>query len=100
MNKIFKIALVAAVAAVAGYGVYANQNEKAMSDLMLANVEALAGSNEGYVIGPIGTNWKTYRITCVRTVGFDYIIVDTTTTTYEADVCGKGSGTCLSPAGC
>ena len=28
MNKIFKITLVAAVAAVAGYGVYANQNEK------------------------------------------------------------------------
>ncbi|MCR6503752.1 NVEALA domain-containing protein [Bacteroides muris (ex Fokt et al. 2023)] len=42
MNKIFKITLVAAVAAVAGYGVYANQNEKGMPDLMLANVEALA----------------------------------------------------------
>ena len=100
MKKIMRVAFVAAFAAIAGYGIYTNQKVDTMSDLMLANVEALAGSNEGYVIGPIGTNWKTYRITCVRTVGFDYIIVDTTTTTYEADVCGKGSGTCLSPAGC
>ena len=37
-----KIAFVAAFAAVAGYGVYANQQSEAMSDLMLANVEALA----------------------------------------------------------
>ncbi|TGX98718.1 NVEALA domain-containing protein [Bacteroides muris (ex Afrizal et al. 2022)] len=44
MNKIFKIALVAAVAAVAGYGVYANQKTEGVSDLMQANVEALAGS--------------------------------------------------------
>ena len=44
MKKIMKIAFVAAFAAVAGYGVYANQQSEAMSDLMLANVEALAGS--------------------------------------------------------
>lgn len=43
-EKIMKIAFVAAFAAVAGYGVYANQQSEAMSDLMLANVEALAGS--------------------------------------------------------
>lgn len=42
MKKIMKIAFVAAFAAVAGYGVYANQQSEAMSDLMLANVEALA----------------------------------------------------------
>lgn len=39
-----KTAFVAAFAAVAGYGVYANQQSETMSDLMLANVEALAGS--------------------------------------------------------
>lgn len=38
----FKVALMAVFAAVAGYGVYANQQSEAMSDLMLANVEALA----------------------------------------------------------
>ena len=42
MKKMIKIAFVAAFAAVAGYGVYANQQSEAMSDLMLANVEALA----------------------------------------------------------
>lgn len=42
MKKIVKIAFVAAFAAIAGYGVYANQKADAMSDLALANVEALA----------------------------------------------------------
>ncbi|WP_303042258.1 NVEALA domain-containing protein [uncultured Bacteroides sp.] len=42
MKKIIKIAFVAAFAAVAGYGVYTNQRTETMSDLMLANVEALA----------------------------------------------------------
>ena len=41
-----KIAFVAAFAAIAGYGVYANQKVDTMSDLMLANVEALADINE------------------------------------------------------
>ncbi len=42
MNKIFKITLVAAVAAVAGYGVYANQKTEGVSDLVLDDVEAIA----------------------------------------------------------
>lgn len=42
MKKIVKIAFVAAFAAIAGYGVYANQKADAMTDLILANVEALA----------------------------------------------------------
>ncbi|WP_288839504.1 NVEALA domain-containing protein [uncultured Bacteroides sp.] len=42
MKKIIKIAFVAAFAAVTGYGVYTNQRTETMSDLMLANVEALA----------------------------------------------------------
>lgn len=37
-----KMAFVAAFAAFAGYGVYANQKANTMSDLMLANAEALA----------------------------------------------------------
>ncbi|MCR6503533.1 MULTISPECIES: NVEALA domain-containing protein [Bacteria] len=42
MKKIMRIAFVAAFATVAGYGVYTNQRTETMSDLMLANVEALA----------------------------------------------------------
>lgn len=47
MKKIIKIAFVAAFAAVTGYGVYTNQRTETMSDLMLANVEALASGESG-----------------------------------------------------
>ena len=46
MKKMIKIAFVAAFAAIAGYGVYANQKSEVLSDLTLANVEALADINE------------------------------------------------------
>ena len=43
MKKHFiKIAFVAAFAAIAGYGVYTSQKSESLSDLALANVEALA----------------------------------------------------------
>lgn len=42
MRKFVKIAFVAVFAAVAGYGVYTSQKTEFMSDLALANVEALA----------------------------------------------------------
>ena len=42
MKKIMRIAFVAAFETVDGYGVYTNQRTETMSDLMLANVEALA----------------------------------------------------------
>ena len=38
MKKMIKIAFVAAFAAIAGYGVYANQKTDVMSDLALANI--------------------------------------------------------------
>lgn len=47
MKNLFKVAFVAAFAAIAGYGVYANQKSDAMSDLTLANVEALASGETG-----------------------------------------------------
>jgi len=65
-------------------------------DLALANVEASAQGE----IGPILTNWKKMEFECTRTVGFDYILVYTTSTTYMKDGCGYGSGWCLAPAGC
>ena len=46
MKKIKKVAFVAAFAAVTGYGVYTNQRTETMSDLMLANVEALASGED------------------------------------------------------
>ncbi|MPM09782.1 hypothetical protein SDC9_56105 [bioreactor metagenome] len=97
-KNIIKVTFVAAFAAIAGYNVYSSQKTDVMSDLFLNNVQALA--NDEYVIGDPGTNWKEYRILCSRTVGVDYIIVGTKTTEYWADVCGYGSGWCLSPAGC
>lgn len=42
MQKIVKIAFVAIFAAIAGYGVYSNQKNDFISDLALANIEALA----------------------------------------------------------
>ena len=42
MNKLVKIGFVAVFAAIAGYGVYTSQKNEFMSDLALANVEALA----------------------------------------------------------
>lgn len=44
MKKIMKMAFVVSFAAVAGYGVYTSQKVDTMSDLMLANVEALVTS--------------------------------------------------------
>lgn len=41
MKKYLKFAIVAAFAAIAGYGAYASPKADTMSDLMLANVEAL-----------------------------------------------------------
>ena len=46
MKKFLKYAFVAAFVTVAGYGVYASQKSDAMSDIMLANMEALASSGE------------------------------------------------------
>ena len=68
----------------------------------LANVEALA---EDYEIGSPGTNWKEYEITCEITSssGWDFGIwgnKDEKTYTAKVKVCGYGSGSCLSPAGC
>ena len=45
-KKILKAAFVAAFAMIAGYGVYNSQKDVVLSDLALANVEALA-SGEG-----------------------------------------------------
>lgn len=98
-TKFFGIIL----AALAVLGGWYNYNSTSSLDidideLVLLNVEALA--DDEYVIGPIGTNWKEYRTQCTRVVGFDFVLKYEITTTYWTDVCGSGSGYCLSPAGC
>lgn len=45
-HKTVKVALVAAVAVIGGYGAYTNQQKDVMSDLVLVNVEALAKIEE------------------------------------------------------
>ncbi|WP_296122945.1 NVEALA domain-containing protein [uncultured Bacteroides sp.] len=62
MKKILKMAFVAAFAAVAGYGVYANQQSEVISGLILANVEALAdhGESSGFKAGYTASNYQYY----------------------------------------
>lgn len=48
MRKTMKVAFVAAVVAMAGYGVYTNQKAELMSDVMLENIEALADEEGNY----------------------------------------------------
>ncbi|EDV01515.1 hypothetical protein BACCOP_01458 [Phocaeicola coprocola DSM 17136] len=48
-KKILKVVFASAFALVAGYSVYASQQEVEMSDLAMANVEALAGGESGTV---------------------------------------------------
>lgn len=45
-NIILKFCLIVAIALVAGYNVYSARKSNVMSDLVLANVEALANSRE------------------------------------------------------
>lgn len=45
-HNFLKIALVAAVVATAGYGVYENQRQDMMSEVMMENLEALANNSE------------------------------------------------------
>lgn len=57
MKKFFKIGFITVFATIAGYGVYTSQKVDAMSDLALANVEALA-SGEGSGSRSCFTKWR------------------------------------------
>lgn len=61
MKKLLKNLLVVAVAAVAGYNVYASHAENECSDMVLANVEALA--DEEYFLSDLNDNcyWYEYQ---------------------------------------
>lgn len=65
-KSILKISMVATLAAITGYGIYAYQTENTLSDIALANVEALA---QGEVI--IGTPCRETCINCWCIYGGD-----------------------------
>ena len=73
MKKFLKYAFVAAFVTVAGYGVYASQKSDAMSDIMLANVEALA--NNGECSGS--------DIYCCGNAGVCMVVIDNTGTKHD-----------------
>ena len=50
-KKTIKAVLFAAVVAVVGYNVYETQREEPMSEIALANVDALAGDDNWYCVG-------------------------------------------------
>ena len=57
-KSILKISMVTALAAITGYGIYAYQTENTLSDIALANVEALAsGENGNYGCGRAVYEW-------------------------------------------
>lgn len=71
MKKIVKTTFVAVFAAVAGYGINTSQKADTVSDLALANVEALAANGETPTGAPIyccGNNG-----TCMYVIGNDGI---------------------------
>ena len=59
--KTQKAALVAVIAVIAGYGMYANQAKEKLSDVMLENIEALAINEE---IGGGGVDCCNNRDEC------------------------------------
>ena len=56
-KNILKATLVAAFALIAGFNVYNSQKSDALSELALANVEALASNGESE-----GINWRGYYL--------------------------------------
>ncbi len=88
MKKFMKIAFVAVFVAVAGYGVYASQKADVMSDLVLANVEALADAEID------GTNCNaTWNRECCVCFGrhHKFAIPRTTTGACEHKTCSTHS---------
>ena len=75
MKNLKKYALAATVAVVAGFGIYLNQPKEQMSDVMLANIEALSQSEDSYTGTLYGNQQGTMFCCCpgsTRTCGASY----------------------------
>lgn len=64
MKKLFGVIAIAAIAAAAGWNFCQSQNEMELSDLALANVEALARDESG------GSGTDQACITCISPEGY------------------------------
>lgn len=91
MNKPVKLILMLIVALVGGYGVYASQQENELSELALANVEALAQSEGGDYEFKDGYPYST---TCNVAIGTG--IFGTKRCKVEVIVCQGGGTGCNS----
>ena len=80
-KKILTAMIVAVVAVVAGYNIYVSQKDITLSELALANIEALASSGEGFQ-----SDCNTYCMTSY----FDTCIIrytnNTFTTCYDSRI--------------
>lgn len=56
-KKVMGIIAVVAIAAIAGYNTFTSQNDVKLSDLALANVEALARGEAGFGCGRAAYEW-------------------------------------------
>lgn len=73
-KKIFKVAVVAVVAFVAGLNVYQSQAEIRLTDLQMENVEALAGGEcLGSLIKVVDQGWLCYNVVAENMSG-DYFL--------------------------
>lgn len=106
------------VAIFAGYNVYLSQANPTISDMALANVEALANEGEfnegGSGFRWDGADWDTDEhwynsrfgdwcpvlTDCVITSGIDAGIVITEQVSGKKVVCGDGSGNCVNGSSC
>ncbi len=66
-KKILKASFVAAFAMIAGYGVYNSQKDVVLSDIALANVEALAGGESGEGFGTVSKDEYSHTLHCSGT---------------------------------
>lgn len=70
-KKFLTATFVVAIMAVAGFNVYMNQAKSEMSELALANIEALAKNEEGEV-KTCGTKEKPYSLSTCGICGCEY----------------------------
>lgn len=106
-KKFFASMIAVVIATFAGYNVYTSQQTGTLSDLALANVEALAFEFDGtnwdkndHWYNGAGGKWTPVLVDCTVTIGVDCFFVHTTTISGQMVVCSTGSGNCLDGTPC
>lgn len=107
--KVYAIILVAV--AIAGYNGYLSHKSTTKIDLLLANVEALAGNFEWdgtdwtsdeqwYNDTPFTSDWTPSLADCTVTYGVNGVLVYEVTVHGKKVVCSAGSGNCVNGSTC